>query len=101
VSALKANQNTVVKLRAEIAKHSHATVAGSPIFEATIETIVANPFRADLTEIREEDSSHPRERVMKELSFIRRGGLEIAYPRSEPITPICLLEWQRLPGWLL
>lgn len=74
LSALKANQNTVLKLRAETAKHSQATVVGSPIFEATSETIVENPLKDDLTEILDGDSSQVKWRVSKELSFIRRLG---------------------------
>jgi hypothetical protein len=58
LSALKANQNTVVKLRAEIAKQSHATVVGCPIFETTIETIEEKPFKTDPIEIRHRGSSH-------------------------------------------
>ena len=42
-------------------KHSQATVmVGSPIFEATSETILENPFKADLIEIRHGDSSHAK-----------------------------------------
>jgi hypothetical protein len=74
LSALKASQNTVLKLRAETPKHSQATVVGSPNFEATSETIVENPSKAHLSGVRRGDSSPVKERVSKEFSFIRRRG---------------------------
>ena len=62
----------MLKLRAEIAKHSQATVVGSPNFERISETIVENPFKAHLNGVWHRDESHLKERVIKELSFIRR-----------------------------
>jgi hypothetical protein len=89
----------VLKLRAEIAKHSQATVVGSPIFEATSETMVENPFIADLIEIRLGDPSHVRQRVIKELSFIRRFHRKSLILVPNRSLPTCLIEWQRLPVW--
>ena len=62
----------MLKLTAEMAKHSQATVVGSPNFETTSETIVENPFKADLNGVLHGDAKHVKESVIKELSFIRR-----------------------------
>jgi len=66
----------VLKLTAEIAKHSQATVVGSPNFETTSETIAENPFKAYLNGDRNGDESPVKESVTKELSFIRRFCLK-------------------------
>jgi hypothetical protein len=78
----------VLKLRAEIAKHNQATVAGSPNFETTSVMIVENPFKAHLNGVRHGDPSHVKERVVKELSFIRRfcwKSLILLRNRSLPV----------------
>ena len=62
----------MLKLRAEIAKQSQATVVGSPNFEPISETIVENPLKAHLNGVRHGDESHLKESVIKGLSFIRR-----------------------------
>jgi hypothetical protein len=50
---LKASQNTMLELKAEIAKHSHPTNVGSPTLEKVSETIVDNPLAVDLIDIRQ------------------------------------------------
>ena len=62
----------MLKLRAEITKHSQPTVVGSPNFETTSETIAENLFKAHLNGVRHADESHVKESVTKELCFIRR-----------------------------